>query len=170
MSAPRTPAATTGTLIMGIDPGLSGAVALYHPGANVPVAIHDMPLSPPGKSGKRSIDLFQLAALIDGYAADTKIAIIEEVHAMPGQGVTSMFRFGFATGAITGIVAANYVPYLTAHPAAWKAAMGLSFNKDLSREKAAKLFPHFSHYFERKKDDGRAEALLLAVFAARGMK
>lgn len=158
-----------GHLIMGIDPGLSGAIAIYDPRARAPVAIHDMPIVARGANDRRHVDLYQLSALIDGYSADCALAIIEEVSAMPRDGVASAFRFGQATGIITGIVAANYIPHITVRPAVWKMAMGLSHEKKLSLDMVRKLFPAFSHHFARKKDDGRAEALLLAVYASRGV-
>lgn len=152
-------------LIIGIDPGLSGAVAIYNPLENSLIDVFDMPLHE--VKGRRHLDLYQLAMAIDGYASQTKLAIIEDVSAMPGQGVTSMFRFGVATGVPAGILAALMVPIFFAHPASWKNAMGLSRDKDASRQMASRMFPKETKRFARKKDDGRAEALLLAVFASR---
>lgn len=153
--------------IMGIDPGLSGAVAVLDPVAKAVIGIHDMPVHT-DKKGKRQLDIYALAMTIDSYSHEVRFAVIEKVAAMTGrEGRQSMFRFGYVTGIATGILGAYMVPIVQAEPAAWKSAMGLPRDKGLSRRKAAALFPDSARYFERAKDDGRAEALLMAVFAAR---
>jgi len=96
-----------------------------------------------------------------------EIAIIEDVHAMPGQGVTSMFGFGVSKGLVIGMLHAFKCPVFTVPPAVWKGVYGLSSNKDASRALASKKFPNSSYLWTRKKDDGRAEALLLADFGRR---
>ncbi len=151
---------------MGVDPGLSGAVAFYDLEKAAVVAVHDMPLHE--VSGKRHIDLYQLAAIIDGHAKDIEFAVIEEVGVMTGkEGVVGMFRFGQAAGCVQGIVAAYMIPMFLVKPSVWKSAMGLTRDKDHSRQKASQLFPSSAHLWARKKDDGRAEALLLAVFGSK---
>lgn len=139
-------------------------MALYDHSANKICAIHDMPTFE--IKGKRKINLSALVSTLDSYLGQIKFAVVEEVGAMPGQGVTSMFNFGFSTGLITGVIASQYIPIHTVRPAIWKTLMGLGRDKDESRRRASQLFPQDAPLFSRKKDDGRAEAALLAVFAS----
>ena len=150
-------------LIAGIDPGLSGAIALLGGAAEVEIA--DMPTLE--IKGKRIIDLYALAQLFDLAGKDTRLAVIEDPHAMPGQGVSSMFKFGFACGAVQAMVASAFIPMKLVAPGAWKKAMGLGSDKDASRRLASQLMPRHAHLWARKKDDGRAEALLLAIYGSK---
>lgn len=152
--------------IIGIDPGLSGGIAIYNT-ENGSLVIEDMPVFTLKRSGKdkREINMTELARIIDAAQAD--IAVVEQVSSMPGQGVSSVFAFGKAYGAALMAAAANYLKIIDAPPAAWKRAMGLSSAKDASRALATNLFPRHSSLFARVKDDGRAEAALLAVYGAR---
>ena len=163
-------------LVMGIDPGLSGAVAIVSHGLKGPrlVGVWDMPTTEPairgakGPKGKRNINVPELSILIDSHSRALSHAVIEDVGVMSGnEGTVSMFRFGMATGIVHGILGGCFVPTLLTKPAVWKALMGLNHDKNLSREKAAALFPDYAGNFSRKKDDGRAEACLLAVFGGR---
>lgn len=159
------------TLILGVDPGLRGALALYDPLADGELfdqvaGVWDMPLRQ-SKTHKSILDLPTLALLIKEHAHLIKYAVIEQVSASPGAGVVSMFRFGESLGVVTGMVAAHFIPIIMARPSSWKLAMGLGRDKDESRERVTRLFPSEAHRFSRKKDDGRAEALLLAVFGSR---
>lgn len=154
-------------IILGVDPGLHhGALALYNSIANDLLHLIDVPTTT-SPDCRLEIDLKALSTILEVHLNHVKYAVIEEVSAMPHQGVTSMFRFGHATGLITGIIAAHHIPIHLVRPAIWKSAMALSSDKNLSRKKAALMFPHHAHLFERKKDDGRAEALLIAVFGKR---
>lgn len=163
-----------GKFILGVDPGLSGALALYDKVTHETI-IQDMPIHT-DPTGKRNVDLYKLSLFIDSYASDIAFAVIEEVGGMVytdkcgnrrGQGSVSSFNFGKAAGIVQGIVAASLLPILLVRPNVWKCAMGLSSDKQKSLDKAIDLFPLHAQQFSRKKDDGRAEALLLAVFAAR---
>jgi crossover junction endodeoxyribonuclease RuvC len=101
---------------------------------------------------------------------DIVAATVERVHAMPGQGVTSMFSFGFAAGSLQQALASAEIPVTLVTPASWKAIYGLRGgreNKDMSRTKASELFPGCEHLWARKKDDGRAEAVLLAHYGSK---
>jgi crossover junction endodeoxyribonuclease RuvC len=153
-------------LIIGIDPGLSGAVALYNTetGALVVEDIPTLALTRGGKA-KRDVNVPELARIID--AAQPDRAFIEAVSSMPGQGVSSVFKFGEVLGIIRGCLA--FVPTASVPPAVWKRAMGIpsGSGKDASRALATNLFPRHSSLFARVKDDGRAEAALLAVYGAR---
>lgn len=152
---------------IGVDPGLSGALALLVP--PVPqLIVADMPTMLM-RNGKRRIDTQALAALLAEWGERFKIvrATVEEVHAMPGQGVTSMFSFGFSAGAVQQALASAGFPVTLVQPATWKALYGLrggADNKDASRRMASKLLPEHADLWSRKKDDGRAEAALLAHY------
>lgn len=161
-------------LILGIDPGFKGALAIYDPVKKTAVIIRDMPLYMP--KGLRRIDMSALSAFVGLYASDIDFCVIENVGAMTyvdrhgevrGQGAAASFEFGRATGIVQGVVASYNIKTILLHPASWKAGMGLSRDKKESLKKAIQLFPEFRSYFVRIKDDGRAEALLMAVFAAR---
>lgn len=148
---------------LGIDPGLSGAIAVYNPDTG-DLDVWDMPVHE--IKGKKQIDLYQLGVLIDSVKHKIKMAVIEAVHSMPAQGVASSFNFGFAAGAAQGVVAANLIPMTLVPPAVWKRAMGLSADKDVSRQRASQLLPKHSNQWPLKKNDGKAESALLAYYGA----
>lgn len=153
---------------LGIDPGLSGALAFYDPVVNE-MQVFDMPthnLTVNGKK-KRKLDLTRLTAIVDDLSHITKMACVEEVGAMPGQGVTSMFSFGFSAGCAQMVVAANYISMTLVRPAIWKKAMGVKADKDSARLMASRLLPMHAHHWPLVKHDGRAEAALLALYLAR---
>lgn len=125
-----------------------------------------MPLIEHPVSGRPHIDCHALSMSIAMYANAIEVAVVEDVHARPGQGVTSMFRFGVTAGAIQGVLAALMVPSFYVTPNVWKHLMHLSSDKNLSREKAKVVAPEFADRFARVKDDGRAEALMIAVYGS----
>jgi len=151
--------------IVGIDPGLSGAVAVLDLSDRV-LAIHDMPttIEKSGKSEKRRLSEPMLAAILKNVPA--KHAFLEFVSAMPGQGVTSMFNFGVSYGAIRGVLAALQIPMSTVSSAKWQRDLRVAKGKDGNRARAAQLFPEFAYLFARVKDDGRADAALIAWWGA----
>lgn len=149
--------------VIGIDPGLSGAIAVLDTEMNDLVTVFDMPLSRI-KGRKDVLDGYSLNLMLSPFMSRTHFVIIEEVNAMPKQGVVSTFRFGFVTGIVHGIVASYLTEIKTVKPSIWKILMNLTHDKDHSRNSAIKIFPPHSQLFSRKKDDGRAEAALLAVF------
>ena len=157
--------------VLGIDPGFTGALAVIDPTRRRILELHDMPLMAPIKSAftkaekRRAVDLPKLASIIQSaiLVHGVAVSVVEDVGAMPGQGTVSMFRFGFYSGAIHGILAALNIRIVLQKPAVWKARMNLSRDKQLSIALAKKLFPHDSHYFQLKGHDGRAEACLLAL-------
>lgn len=152
--------------ILGIDPGLFGAVALFDL-VEKSLTVHDIPtiLVKSGKSEKRQMSEPMLAAIIRELKPEH--AFLEFVSAMPGQGVTSMFNFGMGYGAIRGVLAALNVPMSTVSPVKWQRDLGLAKGKDANRGRAAQLFPQHSDLFKRVKDDGRADATLIAYWGAR---
>lgn len=151
-------------LIMGVDPGFSGAIAVYNPKSNRLVDVIDFPVT----TGKKpEILISEFADFISTHASSTRLCVIEDVGAMTGvEGRQSMFRFGFATGVAHGVIGSFLIPIVTTKPAVWKTLMGLSREKRLSIEKARAMFPTHSQTFT-SKHDGRAEAALLAVFGKR---
>lgn len=122
--------------------------------------------------GKRQVDLWRLAAIMTEWAKSysVKITVVERVNAMPDQGVASSFNFGFSAGTLQQSIASAGLPMILISPATWKAILGLrggKENKDMSRQLASRLFPTHAHLWARKKDDGRAEAVLLAYYGSK---
>lgn len=152
---------------LGIDPGLSGAIALFDPVAN-DLDVWDMPTHQVTVNGKkkRQLDLYQLGMLIDNIKPNIKLAVIEAVSSMPKQGVASVFSFGFSAGAAQAVVAANLIPMVLVPPSVWKRRYGLSSDKDASRQRASQLLPKHCSRWPLVKHDGRAEAALLAHYGA----
>lgn len=160
-------------MIIGIDPGLSGAIAVFDTvtEGRVSLAVHDMPTHTITVAGKkrRHIDGYLLARMVDEIATldDIRMAVVEDVHAMPKQGVTSSFKFGFVTGIVHGVICANLIPMRVVAPQVWKRAFGLTSDKDASRRCASAMFPRFAHLWPLAGHDGRAEAALLALYGAK---
>lgn len=151
--------------IIGIDVGLSGAIAMMT--GETLTGIVDMPtvtLERNGKS-KRQISIPELIQIIDTFKPEE--AYIEKVFAMAGQGVTSVFSFGRSLGAIEGVIAARSIKATLITPQTWQKAMGVTGGKDGARARAMELFPWNVDYFKRKKDDGRADAALIAAWGLR---
>lgn len=151
------------TLICGIDPGYSGAIALLNP-FTMALQVHDMPVLP-GKTGKTVLDYHTMLSVMSPGGVDNPIAMLEQVSAMPGQGVSSMFRFGQCFGALQAGVHGHGYQVHYATPSTWKRYFGLSSDKGVSRGLAMDRFPQSASLFSRMKDDGRAEAALLALYA-----
>ena len=146
---------------IGIDPGLSGAIAVL---TDDTLQIHDMPVMTVDHNGKakRQVSANELAELLNLYAGKDCHVYVERVSAMAGQGVTSVFSFGRSFGMIEGILAALKMPVTFVAPATWTRAIGRSPGKDASRARAMELFPNYEYFFKRVKDDGRADAALIA--------
>lgn len=146
---------------IGIDPGLSGAIAVL---TDDTLQIHDMPVMTVDRNGKakRQVSANELAELLNLYAGKDCHVYVERVSAMAGQGVTSVFSFGRSFGMIEGILAALKMPVTFVAPATWTRAIGRSPGKDASRSRAMELFPNYEYFFKRVKDDGRADAALIA--------
>lgn len=155
-------------LILGIDPGQSGALAWFDVPTQLLSSIHDMPtqisFNRAHTKERKIIDTDSLAATMKTYAAQTAFAVVEEVHSMPDNGPVQAFKFGFNAGIIKGMLAAFQIPAFYIPPQIWKGLMGLSSDKNKSLELAIKRFPYRANNFSRKKDDGRAEAALLTLF------
>lgn len=147
---------------IGIDPGQTGGVAFYNFKTKTLEAVYAMPLNP-----DKSVDVYALGMLIETRAVFVKLAVIEKVTSMPGQGVASTFKFGFIYGICFGVVAANKIPIVDVVPSVWKSKLNLSHDKKKSLEMAANHFPEHDKEFKRRKDDGKAEAALLAELGAK---
>ncbi len=151
--------------VIGIDPGLSGAIAIIKD--NKVLSIHDMPVMSEGKKNKRQLNSAQLVKIIKDNVEnkeDTRV-IVEQVNAMPGQGVTSMFNFGQTFGAIKGICAALGLPIFFVRPSKWKKHFELiNSSKDASRTKAIEMYPLLSNELAKKKDVNKSDAILIARF------
>jgi crossover junction endodeoxyribonuclease RuvC len=156
-------------LILGIDPGASGALALYHSADWLLVDVFDMPTHTIKINGsnKSRVDPHALAGIIRERSDRIAFACIEEVSSLPKQGVASTFAFGQAYMAVEMACAALQVPYYTVRPSVWKRVMSLSGDKDESRRMASRLMPTSADRWPRVKDDGRAEAALLALYGLR---
>ena len=152
-------------IIIGIDPGLSGGIAVLE--NNKVLNMFDMPVMPEGKKNKRQLNSAQLVSLIkENIKSDEEIAVVvEQVNAMPGQGVTSMFNFGQTFGAIKGICAALGLPIFFVRPSKWKKHFELiNSSKDASRTKAIEMYPSLSDDLAKKKDVNKSDAILIARF------
>ena len=154
-------------LIIGIDPGISGSICFFEDGKILDVV--EMPTMTEGKKNKRQVNGSQIYNEISKRIehcdkTDIKV-IIEQVSAMPGQGVTSMFNFGQSFGILKGICSAMQLPMYFVRPAKWKKYFNLiNSEKDASRTKAIEVFPYFSSELSRKKDSNKADAILIASF------
>ena len=151
--------------IIGIDPGLSGAIAILE--NNKVINIYDIPVMSEGKKNKRQLNSALLVALIkENINRDEEVAVVvEQVNAMPGQGVTSMFNFGQTFGALKGICAALDLPIFLVRPSKWKKHFELiNSSKDSSRTKVIEMYPKLSKQLAKKKDVNKSDAILIARF------
>jgi crossover junction endodeoxyribonuclease RuvC len=151
-------------MIIGIDPGFTGAIAFLADTRSL--EIYDMPTHL--IMGRKQVDGEELAFLLGEIRKGRhkiQYAAVEDVSAMPEQGVTSTFRFGYSAGIVMGVLQALEIKVLRVKPSVWKPALGLSSDKKKSLALARKRFPQYKAYFKRAMDDGRAEAALLAHFA-----
>ena len=154
-------------LIIGIDPGISGSICFFEDGKSIDVI--EMPTMTDGKKNKRQVNGAQIyneiLKIINKIEKQNVRVVIEQVSAMPGQGVTSMFNFGQSFGILKGICSAMQLPMYFVRPAKWKKYFGLiNSEKDASRTKAIEMFPYFSSQLSKKKDSNKADAILIASF------
>lgn len=149
--------------IIGIDPGASGAIAILDSSGKL-VRVFDMPIIEVkvGKAIKRRVAPYFLQDELQLYANEGARAVVEQVGAMPGQGVSSMFAFGEAFGLVKGVLAGMRITTATVIPGRWKKDLKVNASKDGSRALAASLWPDMAGEFKWVKDDGRAEAALIA--------
>ena len=151
--------------IIGIDPGLSGAIAVMHD--KKVINMYDMPVMAEGKKNKRQLNSSQLVNIIKENVNEDEetIVVVEQVNAMPGQGVTSMFNFGQTFGAIKGVCAALKLPIFFVRPSKWKKHFELiNSSKDASRTKVIEMYPTLSGQLSKKRDVNKSDAVLIAKF------
>tara|TARA_A100000164_G_scaffold381362_1_gene432687 strand:- start:2425 stop:2919 length:495 start_codon:yes stop_codon:yes gene_type:complete len=154
-------------LIISMDPGISGSICFFEDGKIIDVV--EMPTMTEGKKNKKQVNGAQIYNEISHRIKNLKKenikVVIEQVSAMPGQGVTSMFNFGQSFGILKGICAAMQLPMYFVRPAKWKKYFNLiNSEKDASRTKAIEIFPYFSSQLSKKKDSNKADAILIASF------
>ena len=154
-------------LIIGIDPGISGSICFFEEGKILDVV--EMPTMTDGKKNKKQVNGAQIyneiTKRINKAEKNNTRVVIEQVSAMPGQGVTSMFNFGQSFGILKGICSAMQLPMFFVRPAKWKKHFNLiNSEKDASRTRAIEIFPYFSPQLSRKKDSNKADAILIASF------
>ena len=153
------------TKFCGIDPGLDGGIAVYVPELDHMVVMPMPTISiKRGKKARREINTYDLATIL--AATKPNHLFLELVGAMPGQGVSSTYSFGRGVGQIEGVVAALRIPVTYVAPAVWLKAMKVRGGKDGSRFRAAQLFPEISTLFGKSKNDGLAEAALIAKWGS----
>jgi len=154
-------------LIIGIDPGISGSICFFENGKVIDIV--EMPSMAEGKKNKKQVNGSQIYNEISSRIkkinkGDIKV-VIEQVSAMPGQGVTSMFNFGQSFGVLKGVCSAMQLSVYFVRPAKWKKYFNLiNSEKDASRTKAIEIFPYISAQLSRKKDANKADAILLASY------
>tara|TARA_B100001105_G_scaffold237642_1_gene214210 strand:- start:85 stop:579 length:495 start_codon:yes stop_codon:yes gene_type:complete len=154
-------------LIIAIDPGITGSICFFEDGKIINLV--EMPNMTDGKKNKKQVNGSQIyneiSSRIKNIEKKNIKVVIEQVSAMPGQGVTSMFNFGQSFGVLKGICSAMQLPMYFVRPAKWKKYFNLiNSEKDASRTKAIEVFPYISPQLSRKKDSNKADAILIASF------
>lgn len=155
-------------LILGIDPGLHGALALFDPTTSE-LKVFDVPTLNVGraKAKKLIVDEYALARAIDDVAAQVGDVWLEQVGTRPGEGAVGAFSFGRTYGLIRGICTANFLPINDVTPQKWKGGLGILADKDHARKRASEMLPRSAHLWPLKKHADRAEAALIAIYGAR---
>lgn len=154
-------------MIISIDPGLTGAAALLDNDGDL-IEVFDMPVSAKTSGKGNQVNAVLLSDFfrekIVAYGSEAIEFVIERVGPMPGQGVTGMFGFGRSLGVIEGSIAAYSKPVTWVTPQKWKKRFSLvGKDKDASRTLVLEKFPNQSELFKRKKDAGRADAVLIGL-------
>jgi crossover junction endodeoxyribonuclease RuvC len=155
-------------IVVGIDPGFSGGIATIYTNSNRQPSVWPMPTLP-GPKGKTELNHHDILCALD-FGGHRGVVWLEKVGARPGQGVSSMFRFGQQLGALemAAIAKGHELRYVT--PGVWKNYFGLAADKGVARGYAMKRFPDIAHMFSRVKDDGLAEACLIALYGTEHSK
>ena len=154
-------------LIIAIDPGITGSICFFEDGKIINLV--EMPNMTDGKKNKKQVNGSQIyneiSSRIKNIEKKNIKVVIEQVSAMPGQGVTSMFNFGQSFGVLKGICSAMQLPMYFVRPAKWKKYYNLiNSKKDASRTKVIEIFPYISMQLSKKKDSNKADAILIASF------
>ena len=152
-------------IIIGIDPGITGSISVLE--NKKIIEVYDTPTMIDGKKNKRQVNGAQVTNIIKDNLKKTEevVVVVEQVNAMPGQGVTSMFNFGQSFGVIKGICSALSLPIYFVRPSKWKKHFNLiKTNKEASRTKVIEIYPEISNKLSRKKDSNKADAILIARY------
>jgi hypothetical protein len=150
-------------MYLGIDPGLSGAIAVLHEDGGL-VAVHDTPVLTlrTSRGSRTEYDIAGMAQLLAPYAGPQSQVYLEEAQSMPNQGVRSMFTCGLGMGVWLGVLTTLHMPYTRVRPQVWKKTLGVSKDKEQARLRAMQLFPGAD--LRLRKHHGRAEAILLGWY------
>lgn len=153
---------TQGKILLGADPGKSGAIAISSIVGDSLILrdVIDMPIRDNEVSGS----MLRHEILKRIYPDECLMAVVEKVHSMPKQGVASTFSFGYGYGVLRGTLDALGFDITDVTPRVWKKSMGIGSDKELARWMALNRFEDKAHFFQRKKDHGRAEAALLTWY------
>jgi crossover junction endodeoxyribonuclease RuvC len=146
-------------LCLGVDPGISGAFALVDLAGNLH-EVDDLPTR--GVGARQMLNTAALAGFLRPFKID--LAVVELVGAMPKQGVSSVWKFGYACGQLEGALSGLGIPVMYVTPQAWKRSFNLPADKEAARSRAIETFPARHVEFMRKRDAGRAEAALIAMY------
>lgn len=152
--------------VLGIDPGLSGGLAIVKAGphSNSLIGAIDIPVA--GEDAKKRIDVSVIVRWLQEYEPD--VAYIERAQAMPDQGASSGFHYGRAVGYLEATCLAMFIPLHIIEVRAWKKLFQLpgklNGGAEMARQRVIQMFPDKAHLFARKKDHGRAEAALIAAY------
>jgi crossover junction endodeoxyribonuclease RuvC len=159
-------------IILGVDPGIRGAICVFDVSSDKIIDIHDIPTYKKATNARAQgffeyVDAHLLVTLVEKYAKSVAMAVLEEPGAMPKQGLSSTFNFGHTCGIIHGALAGCYLPVVPVKPQVWKLAMGLSSDKEDTRRRASLEFPNEKVFWPLKKHHDRAEAALLALYGVK---
>ncbi len=155
--------------ILGIDPGLTGALALYDAAADT-LAVYDMPIInlAKGKTRRMGVDEYGFARLIDALLKEQAFdVLIERVGPRPQEGAVGAFSFGRQYGTLRGVCAAHFLRMDVVEPSVWKRRLAVPADKDAARQRASELLPRHSGFWPLKRDHGRAEAALIALYGSK---
>lgn len=152
-----------GGVILGIDPGLKGALAFLMPGGKIETFL--MPVLKAKKG--QNLDEHALARMLDARARDIEYATLESQWSRKGDSGPSAFKVGMNFGALRMLLASNFIPYQLISPQRWKRFMGVTSDKDSSRVRASQLLPHSSDQWRLRTHEGRAEAALIAIYGSK---
>jgi crossover junction endodeoxyribonuclease RuvC len=156
-------------IVLGVDPGIRGGLAVVNGDSTVGTLIDAIDIPTIGTGARERVDV---AAIRDWILRHPPaFALIERAQAMPRQGASSGFKYGRATGALETAIVLSSIPVEIVEPSIWKRHWRLpGKDKELARQRALELFPAAHAFFARKKDHGRAEAALLALFGLRNSR
>lgn len=150
--------------ILGLDPGKNGAITFIDPIEHV-FWVWDMPIKKVGQSEKRwELDYLHFSDILDRY--DPIFGAVEDVWSMTGDGNVGAFSFGAVFGSVMGILHYYGCQVTRVRPQLWKANMRVTADKSTSIQRAIELVPEAAQILDRKKDDGRAESILIAMYSA----